>query len=493
MTKALVYARVSTDKQADNTSISKQVESAQEYCKANDIKTVSIYKEEASAKNIEGREQFKKMYKHLMEDEEIKFIIAYKLDRLFRNFSDAIFFLERVKEAKKVIICITDNINTKDPNAKMLYLLNALQAEKERENISTNTVSGMVKKATAGYFQGGIVFGYESVSKRLRIIPEEAAVIQYIYNKYVYNQWGYKKIANNLNLQGFKTKKNNDWTINAVKTILENKIYIGFTKWKGEYTKGQHEPIISEDLWNKAQNLKAKKSYTPTKIHPGTFPLSGLLKCPQCGSPMVQGNSSEKYKYYQCNKNKSSGSKACSSNLIIKEYAEEAVLDILIPHLNKLNVSAILSTIINSNLGNNLKSLNDEVNSLNNSLKSIQKKIKKIAYLYLEEAEDSKQIKDKTFSYLIGELEDEEEETLTKLDRLNKQINLQNNFNVKSNVEYVTNHLKDFINIISDEEKKFLFHFIIKEVHVSQGARPKEREIKDVIYLFDYEDISHSA
>ncbi|SIR56379.1 recombinase family protein [Priestia flexa] len=489
--KVLVYVRVSTEKQAYNTSISKQIEIIKRYCEEHGFEIVIIYEEEASAKNIEGREEFKKMNKHLMESGDIKYIIAYKLDRLFRNFSDAIFFLKRVQDANKNIICVADNINTEDPNSEILYYINALQAERERKNISTNTFSGMVKKAAAGYFQGGQVFGYESVSKRLRVIPEEAAVIEYIFNKYVYDQWGYKKIASNLNLQGFKTKKNNDWTINAVKTILENKIYIGYIKWKGEYTKGQHEPVISDDLWEKAQELKAKKSYMPTKIHPGTFPLSGLLKCPQCGSSMVQGNSSEKYKYYQCNKNKSSGREACSANLINKDYADEVVLNHLTDYLGELNLASVLSTIINSNLGSNLKSLNDEAKSLGKSLKSVQTRIKKVADLYFDDDTNSK-MSSRTLSNLISEYEKEEEEIGSKLDNVHKELDLQNNLNVKNSIEFVTNHFKIFINIISDEEKKLLFHSIIKEIHVTRGAKSKERKIKKVIYHFNEKEVGLS-
>ncbi|MBT2687275.1 recombinase family protein [Bacillus sp. ISL-47] len=489
-TKALVYVRVSTDKQADNTSIPKQIEELEEYCDAHGFDIVCAYKEEASAKDIDGREEFKKMYKYYMENEDIEYMIVFKLDRLFRNFLDSIFFWDQIKRANKHFISLTDNINTKDPNAKMMFLVNALKADMEREDIAFRTNFGMEKKAAAGYFNGGKVFGYESVSKRLRVIPEEAAVIEYIFNKYVYEQWGYKKIASNLNLQGFKTKRNNDWTINAVKTILENKIYIGFIKWRNEYTKGQHEPIISKELWNKAQELKAKKSYTPTKVHPGTFPLSGLLKCPQCGSSMVQGNSSEKYKYYQCNKNKNSGRKACSANLISKEYADEAVLANLITYLDKLNLSSLLFTIIKSNLESNLKSLGDEVNLLNKSLKSIREKIKNAADLFLGNDNDSNQNNNSTFYYLIGEYEKEEEDTLSRLNKLSKEINLQNNLNIKNNIEYVANHLKDFINIISEEEKKLLFHSIIKEVHVTNGPKPKDRLIKNVIFHFTEDEFN---
>lgn len=488
--KVLIYVRVSTDKQTNNTSISKQIETLEEYCEAQGFEIVYIYEEEASAKNIDGREVFKKMYKHFINNEEIEYIIVFKLDRLFRNFLDSIFFWDQLKRKNKHFISITDNINTKEPNAKMMFLVNALKADMEREDIAFRTNFGMEKNAADGNFNGGEVYGYESVSKRLRIIPEEEAVIKYIFNKYVYEQWGYKKIANNLNLQGFKTKRENDWTINAVKTILENKIYIGFIKWRNKYTKCQHDSIISEELWNKAQELRAKKSYTPTKIHPGTFPLSGLLKCPQCGSSMVQGNSSEKYKYYQCNKNKNSGKKACSANLVLKENADEVVLVNLISYLDKLHLSPLLFSIIKSNLVSNLKSLTDEVNLLNRSLKSIRKKIKRAADLFLDNDKDSTRNNKSTFFYLIDEYEKEEADTLSRLNKLKKEINLQNNLNIKNNIEYVANHLKDFINIISEEEKKLLFHSIIKEVHVTNGPKPKDRLIKKVIFHFTEDEFN---
>lgn len=122
-------------------------------------------------------------------------------------------------------------------------------------------------------------------------------------------------------------------------------------------------------------------------------------------------------------------------------------------HLKKLNLSSVLSNIIKSNLGNNLKSLEDEVKSLKKSLKSIREKIKKTVNLYLGDGNNSSKINERTFSLLIQDLEAEEEATLSKLDRLNMEINLQNNFNIDNSVDYVTNYFKDFLSIISDEEK----------------------------------------
>ncbi|WP_171253300.1 recombinase family protein, partial [Acinetobacter baumannii] len=92
-----------------------------------------------------------------------------------------------------------------------------------------------------------------------------------------------------------------------IKTILQNPIYVGRIRW-GQYKNwskrrrkgktepiisiGQHQPIISEDLWNKTQEILQIRSHTPQKTHHGSYFLSGLLKCPECGASMVQHRSS---------------------------------------------------------------------------------------------------------------------------------------------------------------------------------------------------------
>ncbi|WP_315899443.1 zinc ribbon domain-containing protein [Priestia flexa] len=93
--------------------------------------------------------------------------------------------------------------------------------------------------------------------------------------------------------------------------------------------------------------MKAR-SYTQQKVHPGSYPLSGLLKCPEYGSSMVQGNSSSRYKYYQCSKNKNSGKIAFSSNLVKKEYAEETIIDQVNVFLKDINLFPYLESATNS-------------------------------------------------------------------------------------------------------------------------------------------------
>src|SRR5699024_818516 len=134
------------------------------------------------------------------------------------------------------------------------------------------------------------------------INEEEAAIVRKIFDMYIGGH-GYKAISNHLNNQGFKTKKNNSFSITAVKTILSNHVYAGYIRYnvRQNWTEqrrnninpdpiivpGQHEAIISEETWRQVKTHMEKRSRRPNRVHDGEFPLTGLLRCPVCGAGMV--------------------------------------------------------------------------------------------------------------------------------------------------------------------------------------------------------------
>lgn len=489
--RALGYKRRSPrpEKDLENTSLEKQEEEIIKYCERNDIELVEIYEDDLkSGKSFDGRDGFKEMYNRaLKKDEAIDYIIVYKQDRLSRDTLDTLYIMKRLNSLDKHIISIADSINTEDPKAEILVHIMSLVAQLEREFISFRTSSGMEKKADNGEFLGGKVFGYENKNKKLIILPDEAKVVKYIFEKYTVEKWGYKKIAANLNFQGIKTKNGNEWTINAIKTVLQNQQYIGNTKWRGKYTNGQHTPIIEKSLWDETMKVMQTRSYTPLKIHPGSYPLSGLLKCPQCGSPMVQGTSSQKYKYYQCNKNKNSGSSVCSSNLINKDYAEEYVLQDFLHRLKeKVSPSAIYS-VTQSILEFELNPLENEASNLKKQIEKLEKEMLTVIDLSSDETLnlDIEMLK----SHLASKQEAINKKKLD-LANINKQIELKQNESIMDIITFSIKNFRDFYHTLSGDEKKIFFHSVIKEIQVTKGNTTKDRLIKDVKYHFDLDDLN---
>src|SRR5699024_4735802 len=175
-------------------SIEKQKEEIEKYCKNNQLTLVHIYDEGAySAENIRDRKEFKQMYQHVYDkDENIDYVVVFKSDRISRDNLDALYIYKRITEADKNLICIADNIDTRDKNAKLLYQFMSLVAELERDMIKLRTSSGMEKNADKGNFNGGKVYGYNVENKELKLNPHEAKTIKYIFEKYAIDKWGYR-------------------------------------------------------------------------------------------------------------------------------------------------------------------------------------------------------------------------------------------------------------------------------------------------------------
>src|SRR5699024_12671316 len=96
-----------------------------------------------------------------------------------RRSSDLIY--KRITEANKHLICIADNIDTRDKNAKLLYQFMSLVAELEKDMIKFRTTTGMEKNFEKGNFNGGKVYGYNTENKELKLNEKEAKVVRYIF------------------------------------------------------------------------------------------------------------------------------------------------------------------------------------------------------------------------------------------------------------------------------------------------------------------------
>src|SRR5699024_8561680 len=98
---------------------------------------------------------------------------------------------------------------------------------------------------------------------------------------------------------------------------------------------GQHEAIISVELWEKVQAIQKERSHSPIRNRKGNFLLTGLMKCPMCGARMVASRTTnilkdgtkKKMRYYSCGNTKTKGSLVCHANSIQADKAEQYVLE----------------------------------------------------------------------------------------------------------------------------------------------------------------------
>lgn len=160
-------------------------------------------------------------------------------------------------------------------------------AEMERENIITQTMLGREEKSRQGGWCGGFApFGYDLKDERL-VKNEYSYVVETIFDKYVHENIGIKGVVDYLNKNGIKkpVPKNKedfqftDWSTHTIKGILDNPVYTGYIVFGRRRT----VECINENTGEMEYKLRKQENRTSSPKHL----LSGLLRCPECGSGMV--------------------------------------------------------------------------------------------------------------------------------------------------------------------------------------------------------------
>ena len=318
-TKCYIYIRVSTAMQVDGYSLEAQKDRLTKFAEFQDMEVVREYCDAGkSGKSITGRPEFTQMLQDVADDKDgVEYILVFKLSRFGRNAADVLNSLQYIQDFGVNLICVEDGIDSSKDSGKLTITVLSAVAEIERENILVQTMEGRKQKAREGKWNGGLApFGYDLDSKNGTLIvnPEEAEIVKIIFQKFVNGGMGTQSISNYLNQHGYEKKKNRKHELNyfsrgLIKNILDNPVYIGkiaYGKSKTEKVKGTrdeyhrvscddflltdgiHESIIDLDLWESAQEIRKETGVKWNKTHSLEHEhiLSGLLKCPICGTGM---------------------------------------------------------------------------------------------------------------------------------------------------------------------------------------------------------------
>ena len=338
--KCYIYTGVFTSMQVEGYSLDAQKDKLRKYADYQEMSIVGEYSDEGkSGKSVEGRPQFKQMLVDIESGKDnVDYVLVFKLSRFGRNAADVLSSLQKMQDYGVNLICVEDGIDSsKDVGKLMISVLSAV-AEIERENILVQTMEGRRQKAREDRWNGGFApYGYQLVNGELIIAEDEAEIIRIIYDKFVNTTMGMAAIAAFLNNSGYKKKLRQNNTIEGfstsfVKGVLDNPIYCGklaFGRRKNEKISGTrneyhivkqkdyllsdgiHEAIISEEMWNQAHRKRQETGVLQVKTHSPLHEhiLSGIIKCPVCGSGMY-GNVNRKkhpdrgyykdYFYYAC-------------------------------------------------------------------------------------------------------------------------------------------------------------------------------------------------
>ena len=504
--KCFLYLRVSTEMQVDGYSLEAQKNCLKKFAEREELVIAGVYEDAGkSGKSIEGRPAFRRMLSDIESGAEIDYVMVYKLSRFGRNAADILNSLELLQTYDVNLICIEEGIDSSQTSGKLLISVLSAVAEIERENILEQTMNGRREKARQGKWNGGPApYGYMIKDEILSINEEEAEIVRTIYDKYVNTRLGYSGIAKYFNLQGIKKtpRKESDieeFSAHFIQLLIDNPVYCGKIAYgrrskervkgkKNEYklvkqkeyclVDGQHEGIISEELWQKAQEkrLATGIKYASKLGNERAHLLTGIIKCPKCGCGMYanrvcwtkKDGTYKEVMYYSCSRNKQSRGRHCDYSANLKKTDIEPLV---VEVIKKLVQDEEFAVEIKRRIGVQVDTdkIDTELFNYENKLKEVEanksRLEREIDTLPLGAAHRDRKILDMTTRLdalydNIAEIESNiEDARFRKKAAEEKALTLENIYKILM-------HFSEFYDIMNDEERKELFAELIQEIQI---------------------------
>ncbi len=524
--RCYTYTRVSTAMQVDGYSLNAQREKLHKYAEYQGMQIVGEFTDEGrSGKNVVGRLAFQDMLSKIKNGEDnVSYVLVFKLSRFGRNAADVLNSLQLMQDNGVNLICVEDGIDSSKDSGKLMISVLSAVAEIERENILVQTMEGRKQKARQGEWNGGFApYGYSLVDKKLIVNEEEAEVIRLIFDKFTTTTMGINTVATYLNQHGYrKARRQNNkldtFSVSFVKGVLDNPVYVGKIAYgrrknekkagtRGEYhtvkqdnymlTDGIHDAIISEDVWTVAQRKRKDTGRASIKTHSLEHEhiLSGILRCPVCGSPMY-GNVNRKrnkngeyrrdYFYYACKHRRVADGITCDYK---KQWGEVIIDKAVEEFIAQLTQNPKFKKALNKKINSEI-----DVSEIEKEMETLDKKRKQLitAKSRLGQSMDNLDADDRFYDKKYADMEQrldnlygEIESVDNALDALKQRIiNAQQDKLSSESVYRILECFDRFYSKFTDKEKKQFMKSFIKRVDIYPQQQDNGGILKHIQFKF---------
>ncbi len=330
-----LYTRVSSRNQleVEYNSLDTQRERLEAYCRSQENHEIyRVYEDGAQSGDSVDRPALKEMLQDI-RDGKVNRVLVYKIDRLTRSVKDFHTLMDVFDRYGTTFVSTTQSIDTSSPTGRLLRNVIVDFAQFEREMIADRTRDKMHQRAQKGLWHGGVSpYGYRLKDKYLVKHSQEAACVHFMFEWFAETP-SLAKLREELHRRGWYTRAGNPWGKTALDCILRNPLHYGMVHYKEQLYKGQHEPIIDEALFQKAQSLRRDYSHVSSRID-RVFLLRGLLKCSDCGSFMTPHYTQKRHKdgsvyripYYRCTKTMHYNNRVCRIKHLNADQVERLII-----------------------------------------------------------------------------------------------------------------------------------------------------------------------
>ena len=533
-----LYERLSRDDEmvGDSNSIVNQKKMLEDYAKQNGYTNIEHFTDDGYSGGSFDRPDWKRMVAGI-EDGSIGTVIVKDMSRIGRDYLQVGFYTEVMFKEKEVhFIAIANGVdNQKRESSEFAPFLNIMNEWYIRDSSRKVTTVLRARGMEGKHTTNNAIYGYRKSeeNKNQWVIDEEAAeVVRRIYRMSLEGKGPYEiarilseeqieRPSYYLAKRGLGTCRSNNntatpyvWRGATVRDILSKPEYMGhtvnFRSYKESYKdkrakktpkedwvifKNTQEAIVSEEMWNKVQELR--KTVRRTDTVGEANPFTGLLYCADCGAKMynhrggagrarnwkgeLNGKRRPDRDEYNCstyNLSRQSYDKQCSQHYIRTEVVRKLVLETIkaVSDYVITNEEEFINRIYSTSRDKQKES----IRSLKRKIAQDTKRVNELNMLMKKLYEDniSGKLSDKRFEFMLSEFENEQDTLEISMENAKAEIEKYESDTVRADkfIELVKRYT-DFSELTTPMLNEFVEKILVHEADYSSGERVQEVEI----------------
>ncbi len=399
LTPAALYARVSSDRQDVDLSVSAQLRALRDYAERNGYIVAREYVDEAESGRVADRPEFRKMLDEAgRPNAPFNEILVWKFSRFTRKREHAVAFKSMLRRRGIRVVSITEHADD-SPTGKLMEAIIESVDEFYSENLAQEVMRGTREAASRGFWVTphapngyNIVHLADGPKKRpkLALDPPADAIVRRMYLLAGQGK-STLDIAKMFNQEGIASPKGKKWLKTTIYRTLTNEVYTGTLLW-GVTAKDKLPPIrvenafpaiVSKEEYDRV--ARVMRANAPDKQHPqrtaSPYLLSGLAKCAECGKALIgQEAKSGQYAYYVCHSLLKRGKGTCDTPRLSARRFERTIIDqIRVNVLTQSNMKTLVE-LVNEELDEVFQEQKERLEAMEEELLEVRRRMDRLWY-----------------------------------------------------------------------------------------------------------------
>jgi len=461
--KVAIYARVSTDEQAErDLSIPFQLERCRYHAQGKGWEVVKEFVDAGESARTDKRPEFQKMIASARA-KQFDVILVHKFDRFARNDYDFVTYEKELEDLGIVVESMSEPGDASTPAGYISRRMMQVISSWYSKNLAVEVKKGLQRKVETGGWPKQAPFGYlnkhDKTSAWIEVDPKNGPFVTEAFKEFGTGKWTLESWAEHAYSLGYRSRLGNRIGRSKWSDIFHHRFYLGETWMKlGDIpTKGTHQPLVDADTFTQVQQVLRQHDKNKQRTQRHKYLLRGILYSVEADSLCWAETNNKKNLSYYRSRSKVNGSQIYYNSKAIEDQIPALFKNLTITGSVRQGMRKELSDFFAEEVEGD-----GQLKAAETRLAKLERMEKNLQRLYMEE-----EISHADFKEHRSQIEAERSRLRTTVDVIRQRQHLvRADFEIALELATQLDFLFEKGNF---DEKRLLCETILKRLYVEDG------------------------